>query len=606
MEVPDIKCYTLTEPGQIPQFWEWFTNRQRGTEYIACDTETGAGTPNGNPLRIFEPGFHVRMMQFGDQNQGWAIPMDGWERLVKGCFDWMESHRVNHLWHNGFVYDATALEVAHGIKLDPTLMIDTQIIAGLIGNAGDSRRLKDCAEREFGGWAGAGSRILKDGMKAQGWNWTTVPFEWQPYPVYGVIDTVIGAKLYEKWRDEFAPFRHLHDVEIAVAQATNRATINGLAVDGAYLKEQVAIWRAKEQELLDRCKAMGWGSPSRDAEVLRVLQEANVLDEKILTNGGAISVNKKQLVGAAAKHPLAGLVLEYRWAHRVAETYLGKLWGLIGHSTGIGRVHPSIWSMEARTHRMSVSDPPAQQFPASDPTVRNAIVPRESDHVLVTADYGQIESRIWASANNDQVMLRHLNEADRTGDDFFVLMARELFNEPGFTKADPRRKPIKNVTYATIFDAGDEKIAEMVGMPLKTLQPIMWKMRDLYPSFKDKGRSMIEYLGSDREGQIYTPTGRRFRVNNYHELRKLPNYRVQGGAAEVLKEALLRCVAAGMLPYFCLPVHDELVWSVPKTEAEDFAQELKVIMDSVVDPAETGVAVTASPGIGSRWSELKD
>ena len=117
---------------------------------------------------------------------------------------------------------------------------------------------------------------------------------------------------------------------------------------------------------------------------------------------------------------------------------------------------------------------------------------------------------------------------------------------------------------------------------------------------------MITYLGSDREGEIYTPTGRRFRVNSFHEIRKLPNYRVQGGAAEVLKEALLRCVAAGMLPYFCLPVHDELVWSVPEPESQDFAQELKEIMDSVVDPTETGVAVTATPTIGARWGALKD
>lgn len=606
MEVPNIKCYTLTEPGQIPEFWEWFTHRPRGAEYIACDTETGAGTPDGNPLRIFDPGFHVRMVQFGDQDQGWAIPMQGWERLVKGCFEWLENNQVKHLWHNGFVYDSLALEVGHGIKLDPTLMMDTQVIAGLIGYAGHSRRLKDVAEREFGGWAGAGQRILKDGMSTQGWTWTTVPMEWQPYPVYGVIDTCLTARLYEKWLPEFERFRHLHDFEIAVAQATNRATINGLAVDGAYLQREVAKWRATEAELLQRCKDMGWGSPTRDAEVLAILKEANVLDERITTDGGAVSVNKKQLVGVGNRHPLAKLVLEYRWAHRVAETYLGKLWGLIGHSDGPGVVHPSIWSMEARTGRMSASDPPVQQFPASDPTVRNAVIPREPGHKLVTADYGQIESRIWASANRDEVMLRHLNEADRTGDDFFVLMARELFNEPGFQKSDKRRGPIKNVTYATIFDAGDEKIAEMVGMPLKTLQPIIWKMRDLYPSFKDKGRSMITYIDGDREGEIYTPTGRRFRVDQYHEMRKLPNYRVQGGAAEVLKEALLRCVAAGMLPYFCLPVHDELVWSVPEEDAEDFSQELTEIMDSVVDPSETGVAVTAKSGIGDRWSELKD
>lgn len=602
MEVPHIKCRVVTGPDDIAPFWEWLTHRPKG--YVACDTETGAGTPDGNPLDVFAPGFHVRMMQFGDTEGGWAIPMDGWPALVKGSFDWIEKSRTTHVWHNGFTYDYLGLLVGHGIKLDPTTLQDTQVWSRLAGYAEDSMTLKDVAEQRFGGWAGAGSRMLKEGMKNAGWNWTTVPFGWQPYPVYGVTDTSITAMVFEDMEPERKEFRAQHDLEIATAMYTNQMSINGMRVDGRYMKATIGKYLAREAELLTQCKEMGWGKPSQDAEVRRILFEAGVLDDERTTAGGLISIDKKQLLNV--DHPLAALVLEYRKVKRTAHDYLDKIWRQAGYTEDSAIIHPSLWSMEARTHRMSASNPPVQQFPANDPTVRNAFIARNPDEELGSADFGQIEMRGWAGLNKDRALLATLNEADRTGEDFFVLMARQLFNELDFQKSDKRRGPIKNTSYATIYAGGEDRIAETAGLPLKQVQPIIAGLRKLYPSFADTGRSMIESFGSGGEAMVHTPSGRRFQVHSWGEQRKLPNYMVQGWAAETLKEALVRCGAAGLGQYMMLAVHDELIFSLPKKEIKDAMAEVKVIMDGVVDPAMLGVPVRAEPVIGSRWGALKD
>lgn len=607
MDIPDLKINVITNPGDISAFWDWLTHRPRDRNYVACDIETGAAAGDTDPkgaLHWYKPGHRVRMMQFGDAQGGWAFPYEGWPDLAKGAFEQLQIQRTTHVWHNGMDFDYKSLWMK-GIKLDHTLMEDTFIWAGLRGYAEDSRRLKPLGGQELGAWAEMGSEMLSSGMKNAGWDWTTVPMSWSPYPVYGVMDTCITALLWEKWEADREKFGRQHELEIAAAMHTNQMSINGMTMDGSYLHIAYKEHKAKADELHARAQELGMTSPAKTQEALEILKAANVLDENITTDGGLVSVNKKQLVGIGDRHPLAKVILEYRWENRVADTYLKKLWDMIGNVDGLGIVHPSIWSMEARTHRMSVSDPPVQQFPANDPTVRNACVPREPGHVLISADYGQIEMRLWASLNGDQALMDTLNEADATGEDFFVIMARQLFKEPGFQKKDKRRGPIKNTSYATIYGGGVDRIAMTAGLPVEEVKPIIFGLRQLYPSFADGGQKAIE-VGDGGVAHAYTPTGRQFAVRTYGEQRKLPNYRVQGHAAEVLKGAMIGCGAAGLGPNMVLAVHDELIFSVPQEDAPDAAQEIKIIMDAQCPKEQYGVAITASPVIASRWSGLKD
>lgn len=603
MEIPNLNIGVVVGPDDVVKFWDWLTDRPLG--YVAIDVETGNTDPDKDARHWYEPGAHVRMVQFGDSKGGWAIPMQGWEKLVEGAFEWLNQHRIKQVWHNGFTFDATYLEYCHGIKLDPTLTEDTFVYAGLIGYAEDSRELKRIAEFQLGPWAAVGQDALKTGMKNGGWNWSTVPMTWMPYPIYGVMDTCMTAMLWEEWEAERKRVKYFHAREIATAAMTNQACMTGIMLDGAYLGKTYRTWSAEAKRLEALCIDQGWGQPSKTDHIRKILAEANVLDDTYLTDGGLISVDKKQLTLAAHKHPLAQLVLDWRWTDRVANNYLRKLWAKIDHATTPAVVHPSIWTMEARTSRMSVSDPPFQQFPASDPTVRKAVISSGRDEVLIAADYGQIEVRGWAALYEDKVMLDLINESDRTGEDYFVLVARQLFNDPSFAKSNPLRKPVKNASYALQYGASVAKIAEMIGMPLEQVEPIVRALRDTFPSYADGGMSKIDEEGGGIARTVL-PDGRSFQVHTWGEIRKLPNYRVQGWAAGVLKDAMLSMNASGLGPYLRMLVHDEVILSAPKNIAQEVAVEMRECMNAIVDPADYGVSVTAEPTIGARWSALKD
>jgi DNA polymerase-1 len=599
VDMPKLQVNILEDPSEVSTFWDWLTHRPQG--YVACDIESGS-RPGGSELDIFKPGFHVRMMQFGDAQGGWAIDFQQWRGLVAGAFDWISRSRTTHVWHNGFGFDAQSLR-QEGIILDPTCMHDTMIDAGLMGYAGEGKRLKSLAARELGPWATAGADILENARKNAGWTWSDFPMNWKPYNIYGVMDTCIDALLYEKYRkdSDFARFQPHHDMEIATSVITNQMARTGLTVDGEYIGEQIKALYQQEKDLEQQCIAEGWGNPMRRTEVLKILHDAGVLDEKRLTENGEISIDKKQLINV--DHKLAKLRLEYMFIQRMRKSYLEKFMDAIGGEMGPGIIHPSIWSMAAKTGRMSVSNPPLQQLPSNDHTARRAFIPDNPDEVMIGADFGQIELRCWAILNKDQQLLDKLNEGDRTGEDFFVLVARDLFKEPNFQKSDKRRGPIKNTMYATLFAGGDEKIAETAGLPLVEVQGVISALRRAYPSLRDAGQSMVDTRG--REHEIWTPNGRRFRTRNYKDKRVLPNWCTQGWAATILKDSAIACKAAGLGDYLRLAVHDELIFSVPHKEAPDAKAEIEEIMNSQINPERFGVAIRAEAKIGHSWAELK-
>lgn len=599
MDMPKLDANVLEYPDEVGKFWDWLTHRPQG--YVACDIETGS-RPGGSELQIFKPGFHVRMMQFGDSQGGWAIDFQKWRGLIEGSFDWISQSRTQHVWHNGFGFDAQSLR-QEGIIIDPTNMHDTMIDAGLMGYAGEGKKLKGLAHREFGPWATAGANILDQAKKNAGWTWSDFPMDWRPYPMYGVMDTCITGMLFEKYRDDpdFAKFQPHHDMEIATSVITNQMSRTGFMVDGQYIHDQIIRLIHQEKELEERSEALGWGNPNSRNEVLRILHDAGVLDETRLTEGGQISIDKKQLINT--EHPLAQLRLEYMFIQRMRKSYLEKFMGLIGGEMQPAVIHPQIWSMAARTGRMSVSDPPLQQLPSNDHTARRAFIPDNPDHVLVGADFGQIELRCWAILNKDQRLLDKLNQGDETGEDFFVLVARDLFKDPHFQKSDKRRGPIKNTMYATLFAGGDDKIAETAGLPLSEVQGVINMLKSTYPSLRDAGQSMVNSRGQTHE--IWTPNGRRFMTRDYKDKRVLPNWCTQGWAATILKDSAIGCKAAGLGDYLRLAVHDELILSVPRKDAVEISHIVEEVMNSQIDPDQFGVAIKAVANIGANWAELK-
>ena len=600
-EIPDIKIRVVTVPEDVSAFWEWLTTRTCG--YVAVDTETGSN-PAGRELDWWRPGFHIRLVQFGDIGGGWAIPAQGWPFLITAALAWCSRARVRLVFHNlRFDLLAFASDPVMHYEIDTSLCVDTMVLAGLGGYAEESRDLKTRAAVEIGGWTRIGQRVLENGMKNAGWTWTDVPMTWHPYSVYGVVDTYMTAALFEKWREDvWERWRPQHDLEIAAVEMTAAMSRTGLAVDNAYLVATLDECERREKEILAVLAGYGVSGPNSNAAIAAALRRDGALPEWVrLTNTGKISVDADAL--RVIDHPLSRAVLAGRFVHRVKTTYLGALLEAAGgEADGIGLVHPEIRPMEARTSRMSVANPPMQQMPRDDPIVRKAVIGREPDHVVISADYGQIEMRLWASMNKDHALLDTLNDADERGEDFFVAIGQRLYNEPGFVKADPRRTLIKSTMYATAYAGGIETIAATAGVPVAQAAPVLETLKKAYPSIRDIGQSMVS-PGGGGSAVIFTPSGRRFRVRNAKEKRVLPNYAVQGFAAEVLKQAMVRLRGSGLGDRLMLPVHDELLLSVHKDEAVEAEREVVACMDSVIDPARFGVAIRATSGIGANWAE---
>lgn len=585
----------LEHADEVGQFWGWLTKPR---PWVAVDTETTG-------LDVYAPDFRVRMLQFGDTDSGWAIDFQRWRGLCEEALAWCHRNRVVTVFHNA-LYDVTAL-ASQGVSLDWSLIGDTYVLAAIDGYADESRALKDMAFNRFGNWATSGQSVLHRAMKANGWTWATVPWGFQPYPMYGVLDTVLTAKLWQEWWPDRARWMGAHSLEIGTLRVVENMMHRGVGVDGTYVLAEMDRLAIEETEIGERLFAAGIGSPSNNAEVGLALERAGVvLTAK--TGTGKLSVAKDVL--SEIEHPIARDVLRARYVHRVRLTYLGALLKSAGGEIGRSLIHPRINPIEARTGRMSVDNPPMQQLPRDNPLARNGIIPRAEGEVLVTADYGQIELRMWARLTRDEPLAAVLRMSDETGGDFFVEVGKDVYGDPGFSKTDQRRTLIKNVTYGTIYGASVPTMANSAGVVEEVMDPIAAALKARYPSFRTLGMDLLRE-GRDADNKPYwavaSPFGREVKVKRRDEARKLPNYLDQGSSAVVLKQALLNADAAGLGDYLMLPVHDEILLSVPKDEAEEAGRALKVCMEAAANRTMDtfGVAITADPSDpGPRWGEL--
>lgn len=595
-EVPSLRIRVLTEPGQVSQFWDWLT--QPGRRMVAADTETTAGD-------WWDPKFKVRMIQFGDTETGWAIPYEGWSSLVTGALDWCSRARVTTVWHNA-AYDDLALR-AMGYRLDWSNVEDTFVLGGVSGFSDQHRGLKESAMREFGPWAGAGERVLHRGMKEQGWTWADVPMGWKPYPLYGAVDTCITAALWEHWDAQGRRRASAADcaLELAAMRLTNDMAERGTPIDGDYIDVAVSDLQDEEDALRAELDTFGITNPNQNGQLELVLKaDGFPLEEKTAT--GVAKLDKEVL--GHIDHPAARAVQRFRKVTRNKGTYLEAMWRNAGGALGRGIMHPGIKPFEARTGRMAVENPPLQQLPADVDTVRRAIIPREDDEVIISSDFGQIELRLWAHIFSDDRMLSRLHEVDKTGEDFFVLVGQDIYKDPSFVKADPRRTKIKSTIYAKMFAGGIETAAATAGVGVYGLVPVWKDLEAAYPSLKTVGQDAIttRNVSGSLEHSITSPFGRVFKVADQAERRKLPNYVTQGTAAIALKKALVGLDAAGFGPQMLLPVHDEVIFSCKKAEADDAMHEIAEVMDQVVCEQDGwGISVKAKPGMGANWAEAK-
>lgn len=321
------------------------------------------------------------------------------------------------------------------------------------------------------------------------------------------------------------------------------------------------------------------------------------------TKGGSISVDKEvvekisvSIPGTRAEH-VAKTMVAVRYKEKLAASYFDTF---IERADGNGLVHSQILTSEAKTGRMSIRNPALQTLAKGDAAgVRAVVLPRNSGELLISSDYDQIEMRLAAIFSRDPVLMQTFADADASGGDFFTAMGQQIYHDLAFTKADPRRGTIKSTMYGMLYGAGAVKIALTAKVPLHEARASMSEIFTAYPGL----RTLMDTTErrAKREGQVTTLGGRVLTVHPQAAYKGL-NYLIQGSGAVLLKRALVELACAGLEDYLVVPVHDEVVFSVPKDEVEDVRQVISQIMPITDLPLLIGAK--PSPGL-ARWGDDK-
>jgi DNA polymerase-1 len=385
----------------------------------------------------------------------------------------------------------------------------------------------------------------------------------------------------------------------------------GVRVDGPLLASQS---QKLEQELATRTaqiyEAAGGefniASPKQLSEILFDKLQLPVL--KRTGTSRAPSTAVEVLEELALAHDLPRMILEWRALMKLKGTYIDALPQLVNPATG--RVHTCFNQAVAATGRLSSSDPNLQNIPiktALGREIRRAFI-AEPGHVLISADYSQIEFRVLAHMSEDAVLV----DAFREGADFHERTALKIFGAESGRDPHQLRAIAKMVNYALLYGKGSFTLAKDIGVSQEEAQEFI----DGYFAGFPRVRAFIDRTLEDGRatGIVKTMFGRRrlvpelnsrnFQIRSAAE-RMAVNMPIQGTAADIMKRAMID-VHAALVAHpdarMILTVHDELLFEVPKGRAEALAA---IVQDKMQSAVQLRVPLTVDVGIGDNWKDAK-
>jgi DNA polymerase-1 len=325
------------------------------------------------------------------------------------------------------------------------------------------------------------------------------------------------------------------------------------------------------------------------------------------TQTGQYSTDEKTLSKLVGLHPVVQAVLDYRACSKLKSTYVDKLPTLIDAD---GRVHTTYSQAFTETGRLSSADPNLQNIPIRTERgkmIRKAFVSRDDGHVLVSADYSQIELRIMAALSRDEAML----QAFRDGVDIHRETASRVYGVMSAFVTDEQRSKCKMVNFGIIYGISAFGLSQRLKVSRKEATSLIEAYFKLYPGVK---RYMDEAVQSAREkGYAETILGRRRTLKDINSRnatirqaaeRDAMNTPIQGSAADLIKLAMVRVdaaiKAAGLKAQMVLQIHDELVFDVPLAEVDTLKEIVRREMSGAYD---FGVPLEVGIGSGKNWLE---
>jgi len=505
-------------------------------------------------------------------------------------------------------FDAIILE-RFGVMLQG-LAIDTMLASYLIDATRSEHRLEDLALELVSYKAIPEEDVCGKGVKAV--SIAEVPveavvdFACERADLAGQLAPIFRAQLE---KDDLAGvYQTLERPLIPVLVDVERA---GVLVDGPALASQS---KRLEQELAQRTaqiyEAAGGefniNSPKQLAEVLFDRMQLPVIKRTGASRAPSTAVDVLEELALA--HDLPRFILEWRALMKLKGTYIDALPQLVNPDTG--RVHTCFNQAVAATGRLSSSDPNLQNIPirtALGREIRRAFI-AEPGHVLISADYSQIEFRVLAHLSCEPVLV----EAFREGADFHERTAVKIFGPNSGRDAHELRAIAKMVNYALLYGKGAFTLSKDIGVTQRAAQEFI----DAYFAGFPRVRAFIDRTLEEARATSVVKTlyGRRRLVPELNSRngqvrgaaeRVAVNLPIQGTAADIMKRAMID-VHAALVPYpdarMILTVHDELLFEVPEGKADEYAA---IVRDRMQSAATLNVPLTVDVGVGENWRDAK-
>ena len=403
------------------------------------------------------------------------------------------------------------------------------------------------------------------------------------------------------------------EVELPLVMVLADMERKGISVDVKLLNQ---LSKEAEDELKKLTKRI-FKEAGEEFNIGSPLQLGKILFEKMQVQKVSGTRVKKTKTGYATDVDVleslkgilvADMILDYRQLSKLKNTYLDVLPDLIHPSDK--RIHTSFNQTIAATGRLSSTDPNLQNIPIRSEfgrRIRGAFVPADSKHVLISADYSQVELRILAHITEDPNLIATFKKDE----DVHARTASLIFGTPMEEVSKTQRNQAKTINFGVIYGMGPQRLARENGVTMAEAKKFIEEYFAKYPGIQKFTTECVEL--AKQQGFVTTILGRKrflpdihstnigLRINAEHMAVNTP---IQGSAADLIKVAMIRLhevfAKKKMETAMLLQVHDELVFEAPKDEVE---QAKKLIIHEMENAIQLKVPLRVDVGVGKSWLE---
>lgn len=402
-----------------------------------------------------------------------------------------------------------------------------------------------------------------------------------------------------------------NDVECPLIPVLVDMEYEGIRLDVSALKDYSKVLETDIEGLEEKIyiaagHEFNIGSPKQLGIVL--FEELQLVDKPKKTSTGQYSTRESELMRLSGKHQIIADVLDYRNAMKLKSVYVDQLPNAVSQKTG--KLHTHYSQTWTATGRMQSNNPNLQTIPVRKERgreIRAAFVSRDDDHLILAADYSQVELRIMAALSRDHGLL----EAFESGTDIHTATAAKVY-KVGLEEVDREmRSKAKMVNFGILYGISAFGLQQRLNIPRKEANDLIENYFEKHPGVKKYIEETV--LFAEEHGYVKTQTGRRRELRDINSRsrtlknqaeRLAMNSPIQGTAADMLKLAMIKIHASlksgGFQTRMLLTVHDELVFDMYKPEADEVMPMIEECMKTAL---EIDCPIEVEMGTGENWLE---